>query len=463
MCADKDEVNTLGRLALAWLLLMLGVPVTLLWLRDDLVPGQIYDAAMKLALVVAVVSAAGLALTYAVSYRWVGRTKLLEEFVAGLPNTQNPLPEGGPEELQTLAKSMRAMANRVHEVVDRANLELSRRETILACMAEGVLSVDKQLRVNFCNEAFASAFGTRTQSSEGRSLYELVREPALREILERVVSSGAPERDLLRLPSAAGRWFEVRALPFGNEARRGAVIALHDVTDIQHQEQMRKDFVADVSHELRTPLAAIRGYAETLLDGGLEDEQHNRRFVEVIFSHAVRLNNIASDLLVISELDNNSAPSQPPERIDVLDVVHSALNTVESNAEARGIRLKADKCVPCYVSGQRFRLEQVMVNLVDNAVKFNRADGEVTVECGPLNQEFTCLTVADTGIGIPTDDLKRIFERFYRVDKSRSRPAGGTGLGLPIVKEVIERMGGSVSVESTLGKGSKFTILLRSA
>ncbi len=456
-------MNTLGKLVLAWLLLMMGVPVTLVLLNEDIITGHAYAVAAKLAIVLAVVGAAGLVLTYSVSSRWAARTKLLEDYAAGLPNTQNPLPEGGPVELQTLAKAMRAMANRVNEVVDRANLELARRETILACMAEGVLSVDKQLRVNFCNDAFAAAFGTRTESSEGRSLYELVREPALREILERVVTSGAPEKDLLRLPSAAGRWFEARALPLGNEPRRGAVIALHDVTDIQHQEQMRKDFVADVSHELRTPLAAIRGYAETLLDGGLEDEQNNRRFVEIIFSHAVRLNNIASDLLVISELDNRASPSPPTERIALLDVVRTALTTVEKSAAERGIHLNAENCLPCYVNGVRFRMEQVMVNLLDNAVKFNRPGGHVTVECMPVSQDMVRLSVADSGIGIPNDDVKRIFERFYRVDKSRSRPAGGTGLGLPIVKEVVERMGGTVSVESTLGRGSKFIVLLRSA
>jgi two-component system phosphate regulon sensor histidine kinase PhoR len=456
-------VNTLGKLVSAWLLLMLSVPITLLLLQRDIVTGRMLQAAATLTVVLGVVGATGLILTYSVSARWAARTKLLEEFVAGLPNTQNPLPEGGPEELQSLAKSMRAMSNRVNEVVDRANLELARRETILACMAEGVLSVDKQLRVNFCNDAFAQAFGTRTETSEGRSLYELVREPALREILERVVTSGAPEKDLLRLPSAAGRWFEARALPLGHEPRRGAVIALHDVTDIQRQEQVRKDFVADVSHELRTPLAAIRGYAETLLDGGLEDQQNNRRFVEIIFSHAVRLNNIASDLLVISELDNKAAQSPPSDRIAVLDVVRTALSTVEKTAGERGIRLNADNCLPCYVYGVRFRLEQVMVNLVDNAVKFNRADGEVVVECGPVSEEWVRISVADSGIGIPNDDLKRIFERFYRVDKSRARPAGGTGLGLPIVKEVVDRMGGTVKVESTLGRGSKFTVLLKSA
>jgi two-component system phosphate regulon sensor histidine kinase PhoR len=444
-------------------MLMLGVPVLLFLLEDDLLPNHQATAALKVASMIAIVAATGLALAFTVSKRWAARAKVLEDFVEALPNSKSALPGGGPEELQQLARSMRSMADRVNQVVERANLELSRRETILACMAEGVLSVDRDLRVNFCNDAFAEAFGTRASGAEGRSLYEVVRETALREILERVVRNGRAEKDLLRLPSAAGRWFEARALPLGLAPKRGAVIALHDVTDIQHQEQMRKDFVADVSHELRTPLASIRGYAETLLDGGLEDEANNRKFVEVIFSHAVRLNNIASDLLVISELDSNTSPQTPNEKVSLLDVVQSAFTTCSKPAAERGIQLKHAIGLDCSVVGVRFRLEQVMVNLIDNAVKFNRAEGEVMVECVATGTNFVKITVADTGIGIPSEDLKRVFERFYRVDKSRSRPAGGTGLGLPIVKEVVERMGGMVTVESQLGRGTKFTVVLRAA
>jgi len=183
----------------------------------------------------------------------------------------------------------------------------------------------------------------------------------------------------------------------------------------------------------------------------------------VIFSHAVRLNNIASDLLVISELDNNTSPQAPNEKVSILDVVQSAFNTCSKAAAERGIQLKHSIFDGCSVVGVRFRLEQVMVNLIDNAVKFNRPEGEVMVECVATGTNFLKITVADTGIGIPSEDLKRVFERFYRVDKSRSRPAGGTGLGLPIVKEVVERMGGMVSVESQLGRGTKFTVVLRAA
>lgn len=455
--------STLTKLFVSWCLLMLAVPVAFFWFRPGIVPDHEFEVFAKLLLLVGLAVAAGLTFTYTISKRWVKRTATLQRFADALPAGEADLPDGGPEELQSLAKAMRAMASRVRQVVDRANLELSRRETILACMAEGVLAVDNNLKVNFCNEAFASAFNARTPVVEGRNLYEVVREPVLRDILERVVKTGTPERDLFRLPSAAGRWFEARALPLGNKLIRGAVIALHDVTDIERQEQVRKDFVADVSHELRTPLTAIRGYAETLLDGGLEDGANNRKFVETILSHSIRLANIASDLLVISELDSNAGPVAPSEKVPIMEVIESACNTVEGAAAAKRVRIVRDDCLPCAVLGYRFRLEQVIVNLLDNAVKFNKNDGEILIECGPAPDGKVRVSVSDTGIGVPSEELKRIFERFYRVDKSRSRAAGGTGLGLPIVKELVERMNGTVTVESTLGRGTKFTILLESA
>ncbi|MDQ2901675.1 MAG: ATP-binding protein, partial [Acidobacteriota bacterium] len=177
-------------------------------------------------------------------------------------------------------------------------------------------------------------------------------------------------------------------------------------------------------------------------------------------SHTIRLGNIASDLLVLSELDSNASTPVEAQRVPVLEVIESAVHSVENAALMRGVRLNRDNCQECFVSGLRFRLEQALVNLLDNAVKFNREEGEVTIECGYFDEKYVRISVADTGIGIPSGEIKRIFERFYRVDKARSRPAGGTGLGLPIVKEVVERMGGSVSVESVLGRGSTFIITL---
>ncbi len=452
-----------GRLIVVWTLFCFLLLFSFLWARDDLKSdSQLYVLAKFF--VLDLLSAGVItALVWQLLRRWRLAAERLEDFATALPATEITLPENEPRTLAGLGRAMKMMAARVRVVMDRANQELSRREAILSCMAEGVLAVDQNLRVIFCNEAFARAFGTRMPLPEGKILYEVVREPIIRDILEQVVTSGARETDRFQLPSAAGRWFEASALPFSEQPRRGAVIVLHDVTDIERQEQLRKDFVADVSHELRTPLAAIRGYAETLLDGALEDPHNNRKFVEIIQSHAIRLNNIASDLLVISELDANAPPPVPAERIALREVIDAAVHTVIANAALRQVRLSTENCCECFVTGYRFRLEQAITNLLDNAVKFNKPDGQVEIECQPCCDSQIRLSVSDTGIGIPSDDLKRIFERFYRVDKARARPAGGTGLGLPIVKEVIERMGGVVTVESQLGRGSKFIILLKAA
>jgi two-component system phosphate regulon sensor histidine kinase PhoR len=434
-----------------------------LWLAGDLQPARLGVAVTKLALVSGVASMVALVLWLRTIRRRRAALEAVEKFVSALPVAEVGLPENDASELAAVTRALRAMAYRIRGVMDRARTELSRRETILACMAEGVLAVDSDLRVIFCNEAFAKAFNIRRPASEGRILYEVVREPMIRDILERVLRSETPETDRYQLPSAAGKWFEARTLPFGEQPEHGAVLVLHDVTDIERQEQVRKDFVADVSHELRTPLAAIRGYAETLLDGALEDQENNRKFLEIIRSHAIRLNNIASDLLVISELDSQAPPPIPPERLSLLGIIESALHTVEGHASLRNVELDTSGCRECSVIGYRFRLEQALTNLLDNAVKFNKPEGRVVVECEPVPDRRVRISVADTGIGIPSDELRRIFERFYRVDKARTRAAGGTGLGLPIVKEVVEAMGGTVSVESQLGRGSKFTILLKAS
>jgi two-component system, OmpR family, phosphate regulon sensor histidine kinase PhoR len=457
----RDSVA--GRLVIISSIFLLALLSSCVWLGSNLKPASEFPAFLKLFFVNLVCAAWIIGLVLSLGRRWHAAAKHLESFAAALPSTEIALSEQIVPEWGGLARTLKLMAERVRMVMDRANLELSRREVILACMAEGVLAVDQNLRVIFCNDAFANAFSTRKPVAEGKILYEVVREPIIRDTLESVVRTGMPHTDRFQLPSAAGRWFEARALPFSEQPRQGAVIVLHDVTDIERQERVRKDFVADVSHEMRTPLAAIRGYAETLLDGALEVPEHNRKFVEIIQSHAIRLNNIASDLLVISELDSNAPPPAPPERISVAAVIQSAAHSIQANAVLRGVRLHIDKCQDCWTIGYRFRLEQALTNLLDNAVKFNKPEGEVTIECGPADNGRVRVSVCDTGIGIPSDELKRIFERFYRVDKARARSTGGTGLGLPIVKEVVERMGGTVAVESQLGRGSRFTILLQAA
>jgi two-component system phosphate regulon sensor histidine kinase PhoR len=353
------------------------------------------------------------------------------------------------------------MSSQLHDMLERLRLESSRREAILAGMVEGVLAVDHELNVTFCNQAFARAVGARYPAPERLPVLELVRDPAFLNLLTHSVVTDEPQKQRMQLSAAEGRSFEVQAAPLELRSGRGAIAILHDVTDLERLERVRRDFVANVSHELRTPLAAIQGYAETLLNGGLGDEEHNRRFVEVIQAHAVRLNNIASDLLTLSELESTDA-SPSLEKISVRQALDTAWRSVESEARLREVGVHRGDLPDEHVTGHRMRLEQALVNLLDNAVKFNRPGGEVWIEAQRTSDRKVRIAVADNGIGIPSDDLPRIFERFYRVDKARSREAGGTGLGLSIVKHAIEGMGGSVSVESELGKGSKFTVVLPS-
>lgn len=368
-----------------------------------------------------------------------------------------PLP-AGEDDLGALSRSLQRMAPRIRELVESLKLENARREAILASMIEGVLAVDKDLRVTFCNNSFAHALGVGIPVKAGTPLIELVRDPDLLDIIGKVLASGERTERRLTLPAAEDHTFEVLAGPLAGSSTPGVLAILHDITELERLERVRKDFVANVSHELRTPLTAIRGYAETLLDGALEDHDHNRRFVEIIQAQATRLSNIASDLLTLSELESNGAVAEP-HPISIRAALESALHTVEAAARVRGIHIRCGRIEEANVLGHELRLEQVLVNLLDNAVKFNRANGEVRVEAR-LADGKAAITISDTGIGIPFGDVSRIFERFYRVDKARSRDMGGTGLGLSIVRHVMEQMNGAVKVDSRLGDGSTFTLTI---
>jgi len=408
----------------------------------------------------AVAAALGFFFTSAFSRR-VSQIRAYAERLLDAPVFDEGLPSGD-DDLGLLARSLQRTAPRIRELVESLKLEGARREAILASMVEGVLAVDKDLRVTFCNQAFARTVGARLPVVPGIPLLELVRDPGLREIMTRVISSGERVEQRLNLPGAGARSFEVLAGPFGASQTRGALAILHDVTQLERLERIRRDFVANVSHELRTPLAAIRGYAETLLDGALDDSENNRHFVEIILAQATRLSNIASDLLSLSELESTSATPAPPQPVSIRAAIESALRTVESTARVQGVRLLCERLEDLKVVGYELRLEQVFVNLLDNAVKFNRPNGEVQVEMRRDNGKVRIL-IGDTGVGIPSEDLPRIFERFYRADKARSRAMGGTGLGLSIVKHAVEQMGGTIEVHSRLGEGSEFTVELPTA
>ncbi len=292
----------------------------------------------------------------------------------------------------------------------------------------------------------------------GTPLVAVVRDPAFLTLISEVVASGTPATCRLQFMGGDSAVFEAYASPFAIPPHRGSLAILHDITGIERLERVRRDFVANVSHELRTPLAAIRGYAETLLGGALEDSGNNRRFVEIIQAQAIRLNNIATDLLTLSDLESGRRDAEPGPKRSREEAVNTALLTVETEARIRGVTLLRGMISDAIVTGHAIRLEQALVNLLDNAVKFNKPGGEVRIDAGPAGDGRIVISVTDTGTGIPSADVPRIFERFYRVDKARSREVGGTGLGLSIVKHVVERMDGAISVESRLGKGSTFIV-----
>jgi two-component system phosphate regulon sensor histidine kinase PhoR len=391
----------------------------------------------------------------------IRRLKRVADGLAGTAPESISIYDPG-DDLGSLERSLTTVAGELHTLVDSLRFESARRQAILASMAEGVLAVDSDLRVTFCNQAFLRAIQFRGENFEGLALLELVRDPELHDLIRRVVTTGEPGAMRMKLSPATTRVFDVQATAIAMMTGHGAIVIFHDITELERLEQVRKDFVANVSHELRTPLSGIIGYAETLLDGALEDAANREQFVEIIRQNAVRLGSIAADLLVLSELESGNEP-QEQETIAVKGVVESAMLTVEAEARDRNVTLKREAIDELYVYGSRLRLEQAVLNLLANAIKFNFPGGEVRVAVRREESGVVAISVADTGVGIPYQDLPRIFERFYRVDKARSRQVGGTGLGLSIVKHVVERMKGTVSVESQLGRGSTFTIRIPAA
>ena len=371
------------------------------------------------------------------------------------------LPASDIGELAVLAAALGRMRQQLVERGLQIGRQGSQQEAVLGSMIEGVLAVDARQRIVSLNRAAADLLAIDPAGVVGRPIQEVVRNADLRQFALEAIDRGEPVEDDIVLRAARDRVLRVRGTPLRDASGEGgAVVVVEDITDIRHLENVRRDFVANVSHELKTPVASIKGFVETLLDDRVDDPADRRRFLEIVVRQADRLGLIIEDLLSLSRVEQAEGMGDlPVEPVAVGDLIRTVIAECGPRAEARSIRLDVE-CPPDLVAEVNAPLlEQALINLVDNAIKYSEPGHPVHVGGGVAGGVLE-LAVRDEGAGIAAEHLPRLFERFYRVDKGRSRKIGGTGLGLSIVKHIAQAHGGSVTVESTPGSGSTFRLLL---
>jgi two-component system, OmpR family, phosphate regulon sensor histidine kinase PhoR len=365
-----------------------------------------------------------------------------------------------------LARLLDTVAPQLETRMKRLEQDRQQLRAVLSGMAESVIAIDARRRLLFANASADQLFGLDV-TSVGRIVPELIRSPQVQGAVEATLASPEPYRGEIVLTSREvslrvhARVLAVQGTPLPGSPPPGAVLVFHDVTELRRLERMRQDFVANVSHELKTPLASIKAYTETLLDWALNDENVNTRFLKRIEEQADRLNQLILDLLSLARLESGQEIFEHKPLL-LSPVIGSCIESHRGRAEARSLALSLDPGPlddETLIMADEEAIRQILDNLIDNAIKYTSEGGSVGVSCR-IDGDLVAVEVADTGIGIPRDDLPRVFERFYRVDKARSRELGGTGLGLSIVKHLVQSIGGQVTVNSRVGAGSVFTVQL---
>jgi two-component system phosphate regulon sensor histidine kinase PhoR len=399
----------------------------------------------------------------------------------------------GRDEIAALGRAFNSMSEHLEEQFTQLAEDRQQLRMILSGMVEGVVALDGEQRVVFANERAAQLLGFSPKAVVGRRLWEVVRRSGLQEVVQRALAGPEPSRQELSWSGTAIQNVTVHAARLEGTPPRGAVLVLHDTTDLRRLERLRRDFVANVSHELKTPLSIIKACVETLLEGAAEDPQHRGPFLQQIADQGDRLHALILDLLSLARIEAGTEVFEFQE-VPLTSVVEACLERHRRRAEAKKQTLEAmgfqildfrfqisDPSIqianpsspvePPNLKSQISSLnslsawadpeavQEILDNLVDNAVKYTPEGGHIRVGCH-AEDGVVCFQVEDSGIGIPEQDLPRIFERFYRVDKARSRELGGTGLGLSIVKHLAQAMHGSVGVASEVGKGTTFTVRL---
>lgn len=383
-----------------------------------------------------------------------------ERFARGDLTAKLPLP--ATSEIASLASAMNEMAAQLDRQIRTMLQQRNEQEAVLSSMVEGVLAVDNKEHLISVNQAAASLLGIRSTDASARSIQEAVRNVELQQFIAKVLSGTERIEGEITLRENGERFLQVHGtiLRDGSGREIGALLVLNDVTRLRRLEGVRRDFVANVSHELRTPITSIKGFVETLLDGAMWDPPDAERFLGIVAKQVDRLNAIVTDLLTLSRVEQEAEKASIPlEEHSIRDVLKEAVQVCELKAVAKDveIELSCDETITANINAPL--LEQAVVNLIDNAIKYSDSGKTVHVEAAETDSE-TIIAVRDEGCGIAKEHLPRLFERFYRVDRARSRELGGTGLGLAIVKHIANVHGGQVTVESTLGKGSTFTLHL---
>jgi len=436
------------------------LPVLSIQQTLNLIDAKIVFGGVVVALFAALIS-------FGVAY-WLNRPleeirKGAEQFASG--HLQYRIYPSGSQELMLLADAMNQMATQLHDRIDQITQQRNELETMLASMVEAVVVVDPEERILRCNQAAGKLFDIDVNAAKHRNILEVIRNAEIQRFLKTTLHSEKPVEELIEIDFEGEQFLRAYGtlLKSGDQHIQGVLLVFHDITRLKQLENMRRDFVANVSHELKTPITAIKGFIETLQTGAMEDAKTAPRFLEIIARNANRLDTIIDDLLALSRIEQGEETGQIAlTRDDIAEILRAAITSCSPKAVEKGIAVTLDVPETLHGSVNADLLEQAVSNLLDNALKYSGAGSTVQVQ-GMRENDQILISVKDTGCGIPAEHLPRLFERFYRVDKARSRNLGGTGLGLAIVKHIVQAHHGNVSVESVVGKGSVFTISLPAA
>jgi two-component system phosphate regulon sensor histidine kinase PhoR len=366
-------------------------------------------------------------------------------------------------ELAKVSFALNKMAEKLDELFQRVAFEKGQLQAVLSSMNEGVMLLSTKGKIMLVNDALSEMFELKGNPID-RQYWEVLRNKDINELIENVFRSNKNSKKEISIfyPRERNYLVNVRTLDYPEKV---LILVVFDITDFKSLEKIKADFIANVSHELRTPLTAIKGYTETLEEEAYENREDQRQFLGIIKRHTDRLINIVSDLLVLSEIESKESLSLEMsksdfEDVDINEVVKSSYESLRRKISEKNLQVEINvmEDIPG-IKGNRFLLEQMLINLIDNAVKYTPERGRVTISAYSEDSNIN-LEISDTGIGIPKENLNRIFERFYRVDNTRSRKLGGTGLGLSIVKHIAIIHNGKIDVKSEVGKGSRFLITL---